>query len=98
MQQQPPNLNFTDLVTGNGQQVLLEWFRTYRDQHGAEWLADIKAEWPFGSWVVELVTTKTADEAHAEICKHYPLAALPFAAKPLKAFHAILLEEIDKKR
>jgi len=93
---QPPPLDFTQMLSANGQEVLLNWFRQYRDQHGHEWKAEIKNEWPLGYWVVELVTTRTADEAFAEIVRQYPLAAL--AARPIKAFHAKLLEEIDKKR
>lgn len=93
---QPPNLNFADLLTDNGLQVLLEWFRTYKDQHGPEWIADIKAEWPFGSWIVDLVTTKTADEAFVIVKQNYWLAAA-FETQ-LKQLHAVLLAEIDKKR
>lgn len=91
-----PNLDLTAAITTEGQEQILQFLREYRDQHGPEWIAEIKAEYPTLSWIIELVATKTPDEAHAEICHHYPLAA--FVGPQLKTLHARLREEIDKKR
>lgn len=93
---QEPNVDFKDLLTGEGQRQVVDFIAHFRDTHGPAWLAEFKDMYPDFCWIVELVATKTADQAFAEVCKEYPLAIL--AASPLKTFHTALRCEIDKKR
>ena len=93
---EPPEINFIDLVTPRGQRLVIDYIRDFRTVHGPEWLDEMRKLYPEFCRLVELVTTKTADEAHAEIVKDYP-AALLFGST-IKSLHGILLEEIERKR
>jgi len=100
--QQPESISLTDwlaLLSPAGQQQIVDFVAEARDTRGAGWLAEVSDEFPMARWIVELVATKTADEALAEIEAMYPLMPIRWVAgDDIKSLHARLLAEIDKKR
>jgi len=94
-----PALTITQLmhlVSPEGQQEIVDFIRDARERGGRDWLPAIKSEFPFATWIADLVANYTADEAFEEICRSYPAARL--AGSQIKALHAKLSEELDKPR
>jgi len=86
-------------LTPEGQQQIVEFVAEARDTRGANWLPELKAEFPFASWILELVATKTADQALDEIARTYPLIPVKFlAGDKIINLHGLLLAEIERKR
>lgn len=88
-----------ELLSPSGQEKIIHFIQRAKEERGKHWLPAIKAEFPFASWIVELVATKTADEALDEICLTYPsLPVRVLAGERIRALHARLLYEIEKPR
>lgn len=88
-----------DMLTPDGQHRIAMFLRECREQGGPKWLEGIKTEFPFASWLVDLVANHTADEAVDQIAALYPNLPINFmAGNKLKQLHAKLLYEIEVKR
>lgn len=109
MQTQAPNrrpkrmttFSFGDvmnLLSPDGQRQLIDWIRTARDERGAGWLEELKAEYPTFCWMVDLVANRTADEAFRELQAEFPLFPLSLAEGKIHNLHAALRAEIDRPR
>ena len=85
-------------ISPAGQQQLVEFVRTAQAERGANWLPEIQAEFPMFSWIVELVCTRTADEAFADLQTQFPTWPLYIVKGPLAGLHATLKTEIERKR
>ena len=86
------------LVSPSGQQQLVDFIRKAKEERGKNWLPEIKAEFPMFSWVVELVCTKTADEAFEQLQNEFPLFPLWMIEGKLGQLHEALKTEIERKR
>ncbi len=86
------------LLSPAGQDQLIALINKAQDERGAEWLPYIQDQFPMASWIIELVCTKTADEAYREASKAFPTYPLWIAETPLKNLHGRLLTEIERKR
>lgn len=100
---QPTNqtISWKDVLTflsPDGQRQLVDFVRIARDERGKNWLPEIKAEFPTFSWIVELVCTKTADEAFTELQEEFPVFPLWMIEGKLQQLHATLKAEIERKR
>lgn len=94
-------LGWRDLLTflsPAGQQELVEFVRQAKREGGSNWLPAVKNEFPAFSWMVELVATKTDEEAYAALQAAYPHYPLYFVKNQIKSLHGVLLAEIEKKR
>jgi len=90
---------WTRLLTPEGQAEVVAFVRDFRERRGADWIPAIKADYPTLSWLVEIVATKTADEAVDEIAGQFPLFPVRFlAGSQIKELHGRLRAEIDKPR
>lgn len=86
-------------VAPAGQQQIIDFVHQAREERGENWLEEIQYEFPFAAWIVELVCTKTDDEAVDAIANAYPTWPIRFAAgNQIKALHARLKLEIERKR
>lgn len=85
-------------VSPAGQQQLVDFVRKAKDERGANWLPEIQAEYPMFSWIVELVCTKTADEAFTELQNEFPIFPLWMIEGKVHNLHAALRHEIERKR
>src|SRR4051812_2064552 len=77
------------LISPHGQQQMIDWVRDAREKRGANWLAEIAAEYPLFSWIAELVCSMDADDALSEIeaaYPHWPIRMI--AGGKLKELHA----------
>jgi hypothetical protein len=81
-----------------GQQQLVDFIREAKETRGSNWLPEIKAEFPMFSWIVELIATRTAEEAFAELSAEFPNWPLWIAKGQLVQLHGRLAAEIDKPR
>jgi len=86
------------LISPAGQQQLIDFVRTAQETRGANWLPEIQAEFPMFCWIVEMVCTKTADEAFDELQNEFPTYPLSFVKGGLQSLHARLKTEIERKR
>lgn len=91
-------LDLLTFVSPGGQQQIIDFIAEARSTRGANWLPEIKREFPMFSWIVELVVTRTADEAFSELQAAYPNYPLYLAKGQLLQLHERLLAEIDKPR
>lgn len=86
------------LLSPGGQQKVIDFIWEAQEIRGKNWLPEIKAEFPLFSWIAEIVCTCTADEAVSEIADEYPHLPIELiAADKIKAFHARLKFEIERK-
>ena len=86
------------LLSPGGQQQLIDFIRTAQQTRGANWLPEIQAEFPMFSLIVQLVCSKTADEAFNELQTEFPNYPLYFVKSGIENLHARLRAEIEKKR
>ena len=86
------------LISPTGQQQLIDFVKTAQETRGVNWLPEIQAEFPMFSWIVELVCTKTADEAFDELQSEFPNYPLYFVKGGLQNLHGRLKSEIERKR
>ena len=101
MDQAISNINWSDLLTllsPAGQQQLVDFVRRAQAERGANWLPEIKAEFPTFTWIVELVCTRTADEAFADLQAEFSGLPLRLVKPQLLQLHATLRTEIERKR
>lgn len=92
---------WSDLLTflsPGGQQQILDFVRRAQRERGANWLPELKNEFPMFSWIIELVATKTADEAFAELQDAYKYYPLHFVKPAIVSLHRQLREAIEKER
>lgn len=88
-----------ELLSPSGQQAIVEFIAEARETRGAGWLEELQKEFPFASWIVELVCTRDADDALTEIADAYPkLPVKLLAGSAIKTLHAKLKYEIEKPR
>lgn len=96
-----PELTWQEILTflsPAGQQQIVDFIREARETRGENWLPEIKNEFPMFSWIVELIATRTADEAFDELAAAFPNWPLWIAKGQLTQLHGRLLAEIDKPR
>lgn len=87
------------LLSPDGQQQIIDFVVEARETRGAAWIAEIQAEFPMFSWIVDLAANRTADDALAEIERAYPhIPVRMIAGGQIKTLHGRLRAEIDKKR
>lgn len=91
-------LEFLTFLSPKGQEQIVDFIRAAKETRGENWLTEIKREFPMFSWLVELIATRTADEAFEELQAAYPTYPLSLAKGQLIALHGRLLAEIDKPR
>jgi hypothetical protein len=98
----PPSLSWRqllDLFSPAGQASVVAWITEARETRGANWLPEIKAEFPMFSWIVELACTCTADEAITQVAAAYPhMPVRTFGSNAIRELHAKLKFEIERKR
>lgn len=90
---------FLLLLSPEAQQRMVDIVVDARENRGANWLPEIKAEFPMAAWVVELVCTRTAEQALDDVCDAYdkwPVRLL--AGNAIIGLHARLKFEIEKPR
>jgi hypothetical protein len=95
------HLLWSELLTflsPGGQQQIIDFVRRAQVERGANWLGEIKSEFPMFSWIIELVATKTAEEAFLELQKSYPHYPLTFVKHLIIELHHRLRMEIEKER
>lgn len=90
--------DFAALVSPSGQQQLVDFVRKAKEERGANWLPEIKREFPLFSWIVDLVCNKTANEAFAALQIEFPAFPLALVKPKLQSLHAMLRTEIERKR
>lgn len=96
-----PQVSWRDLLvllSPAGQKELVDFVHQAQNDRGANWLPEIRAEYPTFSWIVELVATKTAEEAFAELQAEFPTWPLWMVKTQLINLHALLKSEIERKR
>ena len=101
MNQTIPQIKWSDFLTllsPAGQQQLVDFVRRAQQERGTNWLPEIKAEFPMFTWIVELVCTRTADEAFTELQSEFPAFPLRLAKSQLIQLHGTLKTEIERKR
>jgi hypothetical protein len=94
-------LDWKDLLTflsPTGQQQIVDFVAEAKATRGSNWLPEIQREFPMFSWIVELVCTRTADEAFADLQDAFPNYPLWLARGQLTALHGRLKHEIEKPR
>src|SRR3954463_13639025 len=90
---------FLQLISPSGQQQMIEFVQRAQRERGANWLPEIKAEFPMASWIIELVCTRTAEQALDAVCDTYdkwPVRLL--AGNAIINLHGRLKDEIEKPR
>lgn len=94
-------ISWRDLLTFlsvEGQRQVLEFVRRAQQERGSNWLPEIRNEFPMFAWIVELVATRTADEAFDELQAAYPHYPLHFVRDRIVHLHGMLKNEIYKAR
>ena len=94
-------IGWTELLTfvsPAGQQQIVDFVAEARERRGADWLPEIQAEFPMFSWIVELVCTRGAEEAFAELQREFPNYPLWIVRGQLTAMHGRLKYEIERPR
>lgn len=94
-------LLWSDLLTflsPGGQQQIIDFVRRAQVERGANWLPELKNEFPMFSWIIELVATKTADEAFNELQATYKYYPLHFVKPSIVALHERLRAELERGR
>ena len=86
------------LLSEDGQRQIVEFVAYARETRGAGWIDELTAEYPMASWIVALVSTRTADEALEDICCQFPNLPVRLLGGKIKSLHARLAAEIDKPR
>ena len=86
------------LLSPAGQQQIVVFVRQAREQRGAGWLEEIKREFPTFSWIVELVCSRTAEEAYGDLQAEYSTYPLWMIKPQLIGLHGVLRTEIEKPR
>lgn len=81
-----------------GQQQIVGIIRQAHRQRGENWLPEIQAEFPTFSWIAELVSARTADEAFAALQNEYANLPLYLIKGKLFELHGVLNAEIERKR
>src|SRR3954463_1469529 len=90
---------FLQLISPSGQQQMIDFVQRAQRERGANWLPEIKAEFPMASWIIELVCTRTAEQA-------LDAGGATSAKRPVRllgrnaiiTLHARLKDEIEKPR
>ena len=99
---EPPAIDWQlllKLISPGGQQELVDFVADAKRKHGEFWLDEIKAEFPLAVTVVDLVCNHTADEAIDTLAANYKLLPVrALAGEHIRALHARLLFEIERKR
>lgn len=86
------------LLSPAGQQQIVDFVREARESRGAGWIEELSDEFPMARWIVELVATRTADEALEDIKAEYPSLPVWIVGPQIRQLHARLAAEIDKPR
>ena len=89
---------FVTLLSPDGQQQLIEFVKKARDERGRNWLPEIRRDFPMFSWIVELVSTRNADEAFEEVQHQFSNLPLGLVRGQIVTLHAKLKTEIERKR
>lgn len=76
------------LFSPAGQQQMVDFIRQAQADRGRNWLPEIQTEYPMFSWIVELVCTKSADDAFAELQAAYPTYPLSWVKPKLLVYMA----------
>ena len=84
-------------LSPSGQQQLIDFVREAQQKRGANWLPEIKAEFPLFSWIVDLVANKK-DEAFEAVQGEFPNYPLFIFKGQIQTLHAALKAEIERKR
>lgn len=85
-------------LSPDGQEQIIAFVRQAKNDRGMNWLAEIKAEFPMFSFIVELIADRDAEEAFAELQSQFPSYPLWIAKTKLISLHGRLRAEIDKPR
>jgi hypothetical protein len=80
-----------------GQQQIVDFVRQAQTERGANWLPEVKAEFPTFSWLADLVCNYEADEAFDEIQSEFSTLPLSLVKPQLVNLHATLRNEIERK-
>lgn len=91
-------MEILQLLSPNGQTELVAFVQRAKEERGANWLPEIKKEFPTFSWIADLVANKTAEEAFAELEAEFPTYPLWMMKGKLILLHGALLAEIERKR
>ena len=94
-------IGFQELLTflsPEGQQQIVLFIQQAKAERGANWLPEIKAEFPMFAFIVELIANREADEAITELQQQFPNYPLWLAKSQLVSLHGRLRAEIDKPR
>lgn len=85
-------------ISPEGQEQIVAFIRQAREDRGANWLAEIQAEFPMLAFIVELIADRDAEQAYAELQSQFPSYPLWIAKPKLLTLHGRLRAEIDKPR
>jgi hypothetical protein len=97
----PPSVSWTEvlqLISPDGRRQIREFVSKAAEERGANWLPEIKAEYPTFSWIVDLVANHPAEEAFEELKAEFPKLPLWMFRAQLLEFHGFLKTEIERKR
>ena len=90
--------DFLHLISPDGRAQIAEFIDQAKQQRGARWLEEIKADYPTFCFVIDLIANRTADEAFEELKRSYPMYPLGTFKTQLMELHGFLRAEIDKPR
>lgn len=85
-------------ISPAGQQQIVEFVRRARDERGANWLFEIKSEFPMFAWLAQLVCTRSPEQAFEALAREFPNYPLWLARDQLIKLHGVLKTEIERPR
>lgn len=85
-------------LSPEGQQQIVEFIQQAKADRGANWLPEIKAEFPMFAFIVQLIADRDAEQAVVELQSQFPSYPLWLVKSQLISLHGRLRAEIDKPR